>query len=60
MVHVLILGGYRVYPFVLQAAVDSTIMDLEALKRSTTTDNRAVQQLRLQMATQRRKLSRSR
>lgn len=35
-------------------------MDLEALKRSITDDNAAVQQLQQQLATQRRKLASSR
>lgn len=39
-----------------QAAVDSTIMELEGLKRTVTADNGAVQQLQRQMATLRRKL----
>lgn len=44
----------------IQAAVDSTIMELEGLKRTVTADNGAVQQLQRQMATLRRKLVSSR
>ncbi len=44
----------------VQAAVDSTIMELEDLKRTVTADNGAVQQLQRQMATVRRKLVSSR
>ncbi len=44
----------------VQAAVDSTIMKMEALKRTVTADQTAVQQLQRQMATQRRKLASSR
>ncbi|KAL3134938.1 hypothetical protein ABBQ32_007900 [Trebouxia sp. C0010 RCD-2024] len=43
-----------------QAAVDSTIMDMEAFRRGITDDKGAVQQLQQQLATQRRKLARSR
>ncbi|DBA88429.1 TPA: hypothetical protein ACH3X2_004919 [Trebouxia sp. C0005] len=42
------------------AAVDSTIRELEGLKRNVTADNGAVQQLQRQMATLRRKLVSSR
>ena len=44
----------------VQAAVDSTIMELEGIKRTVTADNGAVQQLQRQMATLRRKLVTSR
>lgn len=43
-----------------QAAVDTTIMELEGLKRSITADKTAVQQLQHQITTQRRKLAASR
>ncbi len=54
------MSPFRVSCVYVQAAVDSTIMELEGLKRTVTADNGAVQQLQRQMATLRRKLVSSR